>query len=113
MGLVDGTWRLLAMGSGGATVWLPYGLGWDFPDERLSTEQLLDLYFLTSGNTRDWRLMRAMAQKPAEELREEMDKLPEDRRQELLRSMEAYNENTADWRDDWYGFFDPDAYGLR
>ncbi len=113
VGLVDGTWRLLAMGSGGATVWLPYGLGWDFPDERLSTEQLLDLYFLTSGNTRDWRLMRAMAQKPAEELREEMDKLPEDRRQELLRSMEAYNENTADWRDDWYGFFDPDAYGLR
>jgi beta-lactamase regulating signal transducer with metallopeptidase domain len=113
VGLVDGTWRLLAMGSGGATVWLPYGLGWDFPDERLSTEQLLELYFLTSGNTRDWRLMRAMAQKPAEELREEMDKLPENRRQELLRSMEAYNENTADWGEgDWYGSFDPETYGI-
>ncbi len=113
VGLVDGTWRLLAMGSGGAAVWLPYGLGWDFPDERLSTEQLLELYFLTSGNTREWRLMRAMAQKPAEELREEMDKLPEDRRQELLRSMEAYNENTADWGEgDWYGSFDPETYGI-
>ncbi|MBO4676351.1 MAG: M56 family metallopeptidase [Oscillospiraceae bacterium] len=112
VGLVDGTWRLLAMGSGGATVWLPYGLGWDFPDERLSTEQLLDLYFLTSGNTRDWRLMHAMAQKPTEELREEMNKLSEDRRQELLRSMEAYNENTADRDDDWYGSFDLEAYGI-
>ncbi len=43
----DGQWRLRSLGSGGANVWLPYGAGWGFPDDRLTTEQLVSLYFRT------------------------------------------------------------------
>lgn len=116
VGLVDGTWRLLAMGSGGARVWLPFGVGWSFDFEKLTTEQLLDLIFLTWGKTRDWNLMHELAQRPAAEVLAELEKRSEEQRQEVLRSMEDYNGEYGSIEGegtDWYGFFDPDAYGLR
>ena len=116
VGLVDGTWRILSMGSGGSRIWLPYGVGWGFDFEKVTAEQLLDLIFLTRGETRDWTLMHELAQRPAEEVLQAMEKLSWERRQELLRSMEAYNGGYGSIEGegtDWYGFFDPDAYGLR
>ena len=112
VGLVDGQWRILEMGSGGATVWLPEGVGWGFPgeDAELTTEQLADLYFLTWGDTHDWRLLHALAQKPTEEIRAEMEKLDEERRYALLRGMERYNKNFGSREEDWYGSFDPDVW---
>ena len=110
VGLVDGQWRILDMGSGGAHVWLPEGVGWDFPDEQLSTEQLVRLYCLTWGETHDWRLLHALAQKPTEEIRAEMEKLDEEGRYALLRGMERYNKNFSSREEDWYGSFDPDVW---
>ncbi len=112
--LEDGVWRFLGMGTGGACAWLPYGVGYGFPaDFDLSLEQLLDLYFLTGGNTREWRVMYALAHAPAEELREELMKLREEQRQLLYGSMEAYNAvygAVEGNEDDWYGRFDLEAY---
>ena len=97
VGLVDGQWRILDMGSGGANVWLPEGVGWAFPEEdALTTEQLVELYFRTWGQTHDWRVLRTLAQKPKEEIREEMDQLSEEERYALLRGMERYNKNYGD-----------------
>lgn len=110
VGLVDGTWRLLAMGSGGARVWLPYGVGWDFDFEKLTTKQLLDLICLTWGNTRDWNLMHELAQRPAEEVKAELEKRSEEQRQEVLRSMEDYNGEYGVI--EGYGSFDPETYGI-
>ena len=110
VGLVDGQWRILDMGSGGANVWLPDGVGWAFPEEdALTTEQLVELYFLTWGQTQDWRLLRTLAQKPTEEIRAEMDQLSDEERYTLLRGMERYNKNYGDILD-YAASFDPDAY---
>ena len=108
----DGQWRLQALGSGGANVWLPYGVGWEFPDDRLTTEQLVSLYFRTWGNTRDWRLLRTLAGKPQEEVRAEMMQLTGSRHEELLRGMENYNVEYGDVLD-WAPSFDLDAYRYR
>ena len=110
VGLVDGTWRLLAMGSGGARVWLPCGVGWDFDFEKLTTKQLLDLIFLTRGKTRNWNLMHELAQRPAEEVKAELEKRSEEQRQEVLRSMEDYNGEYGVI--EGYGSFDPETYGI-
>jgi beta-lactamase regulating signal transducer with metallopeptidase domain len=105
----DGQWRLRDLGSGGANVWLPYGVGWGFPDDRLTAEQLVSLYFRTWGNTRDWRLLRTLAGKPEEEVRAEMEKLSGPRHEELLQGMEKYNAEVGDVLD-WAPSFDLDAY---
>lgn len=110
VGLVDGTWRLLTMGSGGARVWLPCGVGWDFDFEKLTTKQLLDLIFLTRGKTRHWNLIHELAQRPAEEVKAELEKRSEEQRQEVLRSMEDYNGEYSVI--EGYGSFDPETYGI-
>ena len=112
VGLVDGTWRRLAAGTGGACVWLPYGVGYDFPAEHdLTAEQLMELYFLTGGESRDWRVMHALALKPAEEVLQAMEKLSGEERQALLEGMERYNGKQGVTGE--YGSFDPEAYGIR
>ena len=111
--LEDGVWRFKGMGSGGATVWLPYGVGYGFPTEHdLTAEQLMELYFLTGGQSRDWRVMHALALKPAEEVLQAMEKISEEQRQALLDNMERYNGEYGAAEDDWYGSFDPQAYGI-
>ena len=114
--LEDGVWRFLGMGTGGACAWLPYGVGFGFPaDFDLSPEQLLDLYFLTWGESRDWRVMYALAHSPVEEVRAELEKLSEEQRQQVYRSMEAYNGEYGSIEGegtDWYGSFDPETFGI-
>ena len=109
VGKQEGQWRLLDLGSGGANVWLPYGIGWDFPDDRLTAEQLIRLYFVTWGNTREWRLLRTLAGKPQEEILEVMEHLEGPRHEELLRGMEKYNAVYGDVLD-WAPSFELDAY---
>jgi len=109
--LEDGVWRFLGMGTGGSCVWLPYGVGCGFPaDENLTAEQLMELYFLTWGESRDWRVMHALAMKPAEEVLQAMEKRSEGDRQALLEGMEQYNEEYGALEDDWYGSFDLEVF---
>ena len=92
VGLRDGVWRYLGMNTGGSSVWLPYGIGYDYPQEYpLTTEQILALYELTGGETHDFRLLQMLAQKPTDEIRAEMAKLTAAQRRELLDSMAQYN----------------------
>ena len=109
--LQDGVWRFLGMGTGGSCVWLPYGVGCGFPaDENLTAEQLMELYFLTWGESRDWRVMHALAMKPAEEVLQVMEKRSEGDRRVLLEGMEQYNEEYGALEDDWYGSFDLEVF---
>ena len=92
VGLRDGVWRYLGMNTGGSSVWLPYDIGYDYPQEYpLTTGQVLSLYELTGGDTHDFRLLQMLAQKPTDEIRAEMAKLTAAQRRELLDSMAQYN----------------------
>lgn len=92
VGLRDGVWRYLGMNTGGSSVWLPYDIGYDYPQEYpLTTGQVLSLYELTGGDTHDFRLLQMLVWKPADEIRAEMAKLTDAQRRELLDSMAQYN----------------------
>ena len=97
--LEDDLWRFNGLNTGGTAVWLPCGVGWGSRFEQLSTEQLVSLWFLTRGRTHDWNLLHYLSQKPAEEVRGELEKLPEERRQALLEGMEVYNDSYGQWYD--------------
>ena len=110
--LEDGLWRFQGRFTGGGCGWLPYGVGYGFPaDKNLTAEQLVELYFLTWGESRDWRVMYALAQKPAEEVLQAMEKRSGEDRQALLEGMERYNGEYGVFGN--YGFFDPETYGIR
>lgn len=63
--------------SGGGWVHLPIVL------EAASTKELVDLYFLTSGYSRDWRILSILAEKPLNEVKDQLAVLDPDRKQSL------------------------------
>ena len=73
----DGRWRMDGFASGGGWVRLPIVL------EAASTKELVDLYFLTSGYSRDWRILSALAEKPLSEVKDQLAVLDPDRKQAL------------------------------
>lgn len=87
----DGRWRMDGIASGGVWAYLPIAL------EEATTRQLVELYFLTSGHSHDFRIPYALAEwKPLEEVHAQLDLLDPLRRRELtdgiLAFMESYPE---------------------
>ncbi len=88
----DGNWHLTGINTGGSSADLPvdlYHSGGDFP-----TDTLISLYFLTSGESHDYRILARLAEKPLAEVQSALDALPAERREELrqgiLRFMDKY-----------------------
>ena len=84
----DGSWVITGIGTGGAGVELPYDL------DTATEAQLMELYFLTSGQTHDWLLLYRLAERPLEAVKQTMAALPagqrEEMRQGILNFMEEY-----------------------
>ena len=92
--LVDGNWHITGMGTGGAMVSLPVRL------DDATAQQLMELYFLTAGGTRDWRILYYLGETPAEEVRAGLNALDAQRRQELTDALLEYvmaNPDYAIW----------------
>lgn len=87
----DGSWIITGMGTGGVSVGLPYNL------DTATVEQLTGLYFLTSGNTHDWRILYHLAERPLEEVQQAMAALPADLQQELRQGILTFMEEYPDY----------------
>ena len=82
--LEDGNWHMTGMGTGGAMVGLPVNL------DSATTRQLMELYFLTSGTTHDWRIIYRLGETPVEEVRACLNELEPQQRQELTEALKAF-----------------------
>lgn len=84
----DGRWRMLGLATGGAWAYLPVAT------ESASVKELVELYFLTSGQSRDWRILSALAERPLDEVKKQVGLLNKSQQQELkagiFRFMETY-----------------------
>ena len=95
--LEDGNWHMTGMGTGGAMVTLPVKL------DDATTQQLMELYFLTAGDTHDWRILYYLGETPAAEVRAELNALDAQKRQELTDALLEYvtaNPDYAIWKAD-------------
>jgi hypothetical protein len=79
--LEDGNWHMTGMGTGGASVGLPVSVDY------ATTKQLVELYFLTEGFTHDWLIVYRLGETPVEEVRECLNELEEQQRQELTEAL--------------------------
>lgn len=90
----EGEWHITGTGSGFAGVELPVSL------ESATTQQLMQLYFLTDGLTHDEQILGRLSEKPLEEVRTQIQELPESQRQEMKDEILDYIEeypNTTTW----------------
>ena len=91
----DGNWHMAGMATGGATATLPGAL------EDATTGQMIEWYFLTEGWTHDWRILYYLAEKPLEEIKEQLNGLETEQRQELTDALLEYvtaYPNYAAWK---------------
>ena len=87
----DGRWRMGGFNSGGCRVRLPV------PPEEATAQQLAEVFFLTSGFHRDWRIPYALAEKPLAEVREALELLDPERREELTAAILNFVEKHPDY----------------
>ncbi len=80
----DGNWRMVSMGTGGAEVYLPAAL------DNATTKQLMELYFLTEGQTHDWWIRDRLLRKPLEEVKQELNMLGLGYRLQLSKALLEY-----------------------
>lgn len=86
----DGRWRMDGFASGGSWVYLPVA------PEEASTEQLMELFFLTSGHSRDWRILPALMEHPLEEIQEQLETLDNDQLQAFISGLKTFTEENPD-----------------
>lgn len=87
----DGRWRMDGFASGGSWVFLPITL------EEASTKQLAELFFLTSGHSRDWRILSVLAEKPLAQVQEQLDLLTSEQQEELREAILTFMEENPDY----------------
>lgn len=90
----DGRWRMDGFASGGSWVYLPVA------PEEASTEQLMELFFLTSGHSRDWRILPALMEHPMEDIQEQLETLDAQQLQEFISGLKTFTEENPD-SDTW------------
>ena len=86
----DGCWRIAGFASGGSWAHLPVA------PEEATTEQLMELFFLTSGFSRDWRILSAMMERPLEEIQTQLETLDTQQLQEFISGLKTFAENYPD-----------------
>jgi len=86
----DGCWRIAGFASGGSWAHLPVA------PEEATTEQLMELFFLTSGFSRDWRILSAMMERPLEEIQIQLETLDAQQLQEFISGLRAFEETYPD-----------------
>lgn len=87
----DGDWHLDGLNSGGCTVRLP------IVPEEASAQELTEMFFLTDGFTHDYRLLYYLAQKPLDEVLEQMNALKGEQRESLRSAIIDFIEDYPDY----------------
>lgn len=79
---IDGTW------TGGGAVWLPQiGRSLDSGQQEATAAQLIDCWFLTTGEAREWRIPNMIYNRPSAELREALASLAPEQAAELEKGL--------------------------
>ena len=87
----DGSWIITGTGTGGVSVDLPYDL------DTATEAQLMELYFLTTGDTHDWLLLYRLAQRPLEAVKQALAALPAGQREQLRQGILTFLEEYPDY----------------
>ena len=87
----DGRWRMEGFASGGSWAHLPVA------PEEATTQQLIDMFFLTSGFSRNWRILSVLAERPLAEVQKELGLLNSERRDELSEAILFFIEENPDY----------------
>lgn len=87
----DGNWHITGLATGGSLVDLP--VSWAEADAK----QLVELYFLTGGQTRDWHILRELAERPLEDVRAELNTLEATQAQALRQGILGFMESYPDY----------------
>ncbi len=99
---IDGTW------TGGGAVWLPQiGRSLDSDQQEATAAQLIDSWFLTTGEAHEWRIPNMLYGRPSAELREAMAALPSVQAAELETGLRAL------WDDPLYGEVYPGGFDAK
>ena len=85
-----GHWYVAGTWTGGGAVWLPrIGRGLDSDQQEATAAQLIDSWFLTTGEAHEWRIPNMLYGRPSAELREAMAALPSAQAAELEEGLRA------------------------
>ena len=87
----DGNWHITGLATGGSLVDVPYVLS------EANVKQLVELYFLTEGQTRDWHILRELAEHPLDDVRAELNALDPTQAQELRQGILGFMESYPDY----------------
>jgi len=87
----DGNWHITGLATGGSMVDVPYVLS------EANVKQLVELYFLTEGQTRDWHILRELAEHPLDDVRAELNALDPTQAQELRQGVLGFMESYPDY----------------
>ena len=79
----DGNWHIYGMGTGGYGVRLPY----DLETDQASLPELAEMYFLTEGNTHDFRIPYRMAERSLAQVQGLLDRLEKPQREALRQGL--------------------------
>ena len=87
----DGNWHITGLATGGSLVDVPYVLS------EADVKQLVELYFLTEGQTHDWHILRELAEHPLDDVRAELNTLDPTQTQELRQGILGFMESYPDY----------------
>lgn len=99
---IDGTW------TGGGAVWLPQiGRSLDSGQQEATAAQLIDCWFLTTGEAREWRIPNMIYNRPSAELREALASLAPEQAAELEKGLREV------WDDPLHADMFPGGYDAK
>ena len=87
----DGNWHITGLATGGSLVDLP--VSWADASAKL----LVELYFLTGGQTHDWHILRELAEHPLDDVCAEMNALDPIQAQKLRQGILGFMESYPDY----------------
>ena len=85
-----GNWYVAGTWTGGGGIWLPYiGSSWDSAQNDATAAQLVECWFLSAGESHEWRLPNMLYARPGAELRKAFAELTPEQAAELETGLRA------------------------
>ena len=107
-GLKEGDWYIEGTWTGGGGVRLPYiGRSWDSGQQTVTASQLAECWFLSAGESHEWRLPNMIYARPSAELREMLAALTPEQAAELEAGLRAV------WDDPLYADMFPGGFDAK
>ena len=103
-----GNWYVAGTWTGGGGIWLPYiGSSWDSAQNDATAAQLIDCWFLSAGESHEWRLPNMLYARPGAELRKAFAALTPEQAAELETGLRAV------WDDPLYAESFPGGFDAK